>query len=119
MTLFTRCFPFHVTSKIWDNYLLIGQAFAVRTSLGILHLYQDHLINLEDISEISKFLHKLESEQVRTIQDEKNLEERLFESIKTIPAISTHQILQMIKEKGGDVTANDLQNAEKDTCIVT
>jgi len=36
MTLFAKSLPIDITSRIWDNYLLQGEAFMLRAALGVL-----------------------------------------------------------------------------------
>ena len=53
-TLFAKDFPVDVSSRVWDSYLMEGEAFLYRISLGIcLHLKTQLLmLNMEDCSSL-------------------------------------------------------------------
>jgi len=47
MTLFSKSLPVDITTRLWDNYLLNGESFMIRSSLGVLKwLSQTHFVDL-------------------------------------------------------------------------
>lgn len=51
LTLFVKFLPLDAATRFWDSYLLLGEAYCIRTALGILRLFaQDlRLMQMEDI----------------------------------------------------------------------
>jgi|TARA_B100000513_G_scaffold7135_1_gene3378 hypothetical protein len=58
LTLFVRFVPLDICTRIWDSYLLLGEAYFVRAALGILRLYGASLRAME-MEEIVRFLQHL------------------------------------------------------------
>ncbi|XP_067139641.1 TBC1 domain family member 12-like isoform X2 [Centruroides vittatus] len=73
-TLFSRSLPLDVACRVWDVFLRDGEEFLFRTALGILHMYEDILLNL-DFIHLAQFLTKL-PDYINS--------EQLFNSIKMI-----------------------------------
>lgn len=40
LTIFSRSFPLDIACRIWDCFLVEGQAFLFRAALGVLKLYE-------------------------------------------------------------------------------
>ncbi|XP_059488575.1 TBC1 domain family member 14-like [Neocloeon triangulifer] len=57
-TMFSRSMPLDLTCRVWDLYLRDGEEFLFRAALGVLHLYQDTLKEM-DFVRGSQFLNKL------------------------------------------------------------
>ena len=55
LTLYVKCLPLDVVARVWDSYLLLGEAFCIRTALGILKLFGKTLSRM-DSEEIARFL---------------------------------------------------------------
>lgn len=55
MTLYVKCLPLDVVARVWDSYLLLGEAFCIRTALGILKLFGKSLSRM-DSEDIARFL---------------------------------------------------------------
>lgn len=49
-TIFSKALPLDVTCRIWDVFLRDGDEFLFRTALGILHLYQDELLEMDFVT---------------------------------------------------------------------
>lgn len=73
-TLFSRSLPLDVATRVWDLFLRDGDEFIFRTSLGILSMYQDILLNF-DFIHLAQFLTKLPEDLDSEV---------LFNSIMTI-----------------------------------
>ena len=75
MTLFARSLELDMVTRIWDNYLLVGESFMIRSALGVLKVLSAQLIDMpfEDIMVILTHLHDKEID-----------EDELFEAIATI-----------------------------------
>ncbi len=73
LTLFLKPLPLHVSARVFDNYLLHGDIFIWRTSLGILKMLSPRLMKME-FEDIVKTLGAL-----KTID-----EHALFECIKSV-----------------------------------
>mmetsp|Transcript_23365 Transcript_23365/g.53909 ORF Transcript_23365/g.53909 Transcript_23365/m.53909 type:complete len:115 (+) Transcript_23365:1122-1466(+) len=58
LTLYVKCLPLDVVARVWDSYLLLGEAFCIRTALGILKLFGKTLSRM-DSEEIARFLQHL------------------------------------------------------------
>lgn len=41
VTLFSRSFPIELVSRLWDNFLIDGHLFIIRTSIAILHHHRE------------------------------------------------------------------------------
>lgn len=57
-TLFSKSLPLDVMSRVWDVFFRDQEEFLFRTSLGILNLYKDILLEM-DFIHIVQFLTKL------------------------------------------------------------
>ncbi|XP_028030588.1 TBC1 domain family member 14-like [Bombyx mandarina] len=57
-TAFAKAMPLDAACRVWDVFLRDGDEFLFNTALGILHLYQDELKNMDFIS-AAQFLTKL------------------------------------------------------------
>eukprot|EP00603_Paraphysomonas_imperforata_P005947 CAMPEP_0114412704 /NCGR_PEP_ID=MMETSP0103-20121206/468_1 /TAXON_ID=37642 ORGANISM="Paraphysomonas imperforata, Strain PA2" /NCGR_SAMPLE_ID=MMETSP0103 /ASSEMBLY_ACC=CAM_ASM_000201 /LENGTH=381 /DNA_ID=CAMNT_0001580739 /DNA_START=24 /DNA_END=1169 /DNA_ORIENTATION=- len=55
MTIFSKTFPVDIAARLWDVYLLEGEVFIMRASLGILKLHESSLRSM-DAGEIIRFL---------------------------------------------------------------
>ncbi|XP_070540551.1 TBC1 domain family member 14-like isoform X2 [Ptychodera flava] len=77
-TIYSKSLPLDVACRVWDVFFRDGEEFLFRTALGILHMYQEILLNM-DFIHIAQFLTKLPEDIVA---------EELFASIA---AISTQQ----------------------------
>jgi len=88
LTVFSKCAPIPITSRIWDMYFLEGEVFLYKCALGILKLHKNFLLTAP-FEECVMNLRKL-----ATDVPEKNL----FASIKriTVPT-EVHQILQKLQ----------------------
>ncbi|XP_072947842.1 TBC1 domain family member 12-like isoform X2 [Epargyreus clarus] len=73
-TAFAKAMPLDAACRVWDVFLRDGDCFLFRTALGILHLYQDELKDMDFIS-AAQFLTKL-PEDLDT--------EALFRSISSV-----------------------------------
>jgi hypothetical protein len=36
LSMFTKCLPFEVAARVWDNFLLEGEVFAFKTGIAFL-----------------------------------------------------------------------------------
>ncbi|XP_037091373.1 LOW QUALITY PROTEIN: TBC1 domain family member 12-like [Pollicipes pollicipes] len=54
-TLFSKSLPLDVACRIWDVFMRDGEAFLARAALGILHLYEEQLRDMEFIN-LAQFL---------------------------------------------------------------
>ncbi|CAE1277848.1 TBC1D14 [Acanthosepion pharaonis] len=57
-TIFSRSLPLDVACRVWDVFCRDGEEFLFRTALGILHLYQSLLLDM-DFIHLAQFLTKL------------------------------------------------------------
>lgn len=57
-TIFSRSLPLDVACRVWDVFCRDGEEFLFRTALGILHLYENILLNM-DFIHLAQFLTKL------------------------------------------------------------
>ncbi|KAJ2944155.1 hypothetical protein O0L34_g18126 [Tuta absoluta] len=57
-TAFAKAMPLDAACRVWDVFLRDGDTFLFQTALGILHLYQDELKDMDFIS-AAQFLTKL------------------------------------------------------------
>ncbi|XP_014790974.1 mucin-17 [Octopus bimaculoides] len=57
-TIFSRSLPLDVACRVWDVFCRDGEEFLFRTALGILHLYQNLLLEM-DFIHLAQFLTKL------------------------------------------------------------
>ncbi|CAH0729483.1 unnamed protein product, partial [Brenthis ino] len=57
-TAFAKAMPLDAACRVWDMFLRDGDTFLFNTALGILHLYQDELKDMDFIS-AAQFLTKL------------------------------------------------------------
>nr|XP_002742357.2 PREDICTED: TBC1 domain family member 14-like [Saccoglossus kowalevskii] len=57
-TLYGKSLPLDVACRVWDVFFRDGEEFLFRTALGILHEYQEILLNM-DFIHIAQFLTKL------------------------------------------------------------
>ncbi|CAG9771053.1 unnamed protein product [Ceutorhynchus assimilis] len=73
-TIFAKAMPLDVACRIWDIFLRDGYEFIFRTALGILHLYQSALLNMD-------FLH---GAQFLTKLPEDMSADQLFKSIQSV-----------------------------------
>eukprot|EP01130_Rhizamoeba_saxonica_P010048 TRINITY_DN4110_c0_g1_i2.p1 TRINITY_DN4110_c0_g1~~TRINITY_DN4110_c0_g1_i2.p1 ORF type:complete len:314 (-),score=57.91 TRINITY_DN4110_c0_g1_i2:41-982(-) len=76
LTVFSKSIPLDISSRIWDIFLIEGDSFIIRASIGILSVFEEHLIN-----EI-EFVHCLQV--LQNINEDSIIEEDLFEAIKRI-----------------------------------
>mmetsp|Transcript_43359 Transcript_43359/g.102048 ORF Transcript_43359/g.102048 Transcript_43359/m.102048 type:complete len:551 (+) Transcript_43359:82-1734(+) len=76
MTLFAKSLPIDITSRIWDNYLMCGESFMIRTALGVLKWLSAQFVDqpFEDLMVILTHLHTQEDID----------EDELFECIASI-----------------------------------
>jgi hypothetical protein len=74
LTAFVKCVPLDICARIWDSYLLLGEAFFISAALGILHLYSEALSKME-LEKILCFLQHLPQEMD---------ESRLFAAIEEV-----------------------------------
>ena len=97
-TLFSKSLPLDVMSRVWDVFFRDQEEFLFRTSLGILNLYKDTLLEM-DFIHIVQFLTKL-PENINSTQLFKSIErmktniddsyftfEQLIDQIVTEPSI--------------------------------
>ncbi|KAI3658945.1 hypothetical protein MP638_006321 [Amoeboaphelidium occidentale] len=47
LSLYARCLPLDIASRVWDCYFLFGEVFVFRTALGILKLFSPDLLNAD------------------------------------------------------------------------
>ncbi|CAK1550928.1 unnamed protein product [Leptosia nina] len=73
-TAFAKAMPLDAACRVWDVFLRDGDTFLFNTALGILHLYQDELKDMDFIS-AAQFLTKLPEDLDP---------EALFKSISTV-----------------------------------
>ncbi|CAB3260223.1 unnamed protein product [Arctia plantaginis] len=73
-TAFAKAMPLDAACRVWDVFLRDGDTFLFNTALGVLHLYQDELKDMDFIS-AAQFLTKL-PEDLDT--------EALFKSISSV-----------------------------------
>ncbi|VDN82148.1 unnamed protein product [Brugia pahangi] len=69
-TLYAKSLPFDVCCRVWDVLLRDGEQFIFNTALGIMHLYESELENMNDFDAIIHFLtHLPESMNVNQLFD--------------------------------------------------
>lgn len=73
-TVFAKAMPLDVACRVWDVFLRDGEEFLFKTALGVLHLHQETLLQLD-------FLH---GAQFLTRLPEDMSADRLFRSIESI-----------------------------------
>jgi len=73
-TLFSRALPFDIVGRLWDRYLLDGEAFLFRTALAILKIFYPRLRG-NSFEEICMLLRQLPQDMDETV---------LFHAIGTI-----------------------------------
>ncbi|KAL0822808.1 hypothetical protein ABMA28_004813 [Loxostege sticticalis] len=73
-TAFAKAMPLDAACRVWDVFLRDGDSFLFNTALGVLHLYQDELKDMDFIS-AAQFLTKLPEDMDP---------EALFKSISTV-----------------------------------
>ncbi|XP_065176008.1 TBC1 domain family member 12-like [Sycon ciliatum] len=90
-TSFSKSLPLDVASRVWDVYFRDGDEFLYKTGLGILHLYQPRMLEME-FSDLAQFFTHL--------PDDINVDE-LFQSIAAInlPSKRYQQVLVQQKDK--------------------
>mmetsp|Transcript_14071 Transcript_14071/g.52798 ORF Transcript_14071/g.52798 Transcript_14071/m.52798 type:complete len:190 (+) Transcript_14071:553-1122(+) len=76
LTLFSRALSIDVAARIWDNFHLHGEIFAIRAGVGVLRLFGPTLAKLE-IEEILRLLHRLPCEKT-------NFSALLFDAIQDV-----------------------------------
>ena len=59
MTLFSKAAPLDLTCRLWDMLIRDGEEFLFRASLGVLAMFQDHLLEEHDFILLAQFLTKL------------------------------------------------------------
>lgn len=72
-TLFSKSLPLDVMSRVWDVFFRDNEEFLFRTSLGILNLYKETLLEM-DFIHIVQFLTKL-PENINSTQLFKSIEQ--------------------------------------------
>ncbi|MCP9258989.1 TBC1 domain family member 12 [Dirofilaria immitis] len=55
-TLYAKSLPFDVCCRVWDVFLRDGEQFIFNTALGIMHLYESELENMNDFDAVVHFL---------------------------------------------------------------
>ncbi|GLG94232.1 Ecotropic viral integration site 5 ortholog [Gryllus bimaculatus] len=73
-TVFAKAMPLDVACRVWDVFLRDGEEFLFKTALGVLHLHQDVLLQL-DFLHGAQFLTKLPDDLAA---------DQLFKSIESI-----------------------------------
>ncbi|CAG9534958.1 unnamed protein product [Cercopithifilaria johnstoni] len=69
-TLYAKSLPFDVCCRVWDVFLRDGEQFVFNTALGIMHLYEYELENMNDFDAVVHFLtHLPESINVNQLFD--------------------------------------------------
>uniref|UniRef100_A0A0R3RKN5 Rab-GAP TBC domain-containing protein n=1 Tax=Elaeophora elaphi TaxID=1147741 RepID=A0A0R3RKN5_9BILA len=69
-TLYAKSLPFDVCCRVWDVFLRDGEQFVFSTALGIMHLYECELENMDDFDAVVHFLtHLPESMNVNQLFD--------------------------------------------------
>uniref|UniRef100_A0A915PDU6 Rab-GAP TBC domain-containing protein n=1 Tax=Setaria digitata TaxID=48799 RepID=A0A915PDU6_9BILA len=69
-TLYAKSLPFDVCCRVWDVFLRDGEQFLFSTALGIMHLYEAELENMNDFDAVVHFLtHLPESMSVNQLFD--------------------------------------------------
>ncbi|EJD74292.1 CBR-TAG-236 protein [Loa loa] len=69
-TLYAKSLPFDVCCRVWDVFLRDGEQFIFNTALGIMHLYECELENMNDFDAVVHFLtHLPESMNVNQLFD--------------------------------------------------
>ena len=58
LTLFVKFVPLNICARIWDSYLLHGEAYFMRVALGLLRCYAETLASME-MEGILRFLQRL------------------------------------------------------------
>ncbi|XP_015608140.1 TBC1 domain family member 12 [Cephus cinctus] len=91
-TIYAKAMPLDVACRVWDVFLRDGEEFLFRTALGVLHLYQEELLEM-DFVRGAQFLTRLPE----------NLQsEALFNSISqmstTVGAATFQQMLARLDE---------------------
>ncbi|KAJ8936046.1 hypothetical protein NQ318_018395 [Aromia moschata] len=88
-TIFAKAMPLDVACRVWDIFLRDGYEFIFRTALGILHLNQDILMNMD-------FLH---GAQFLTHLPDDMSSDQLFKSIQLVTTAIGKQSFSQIVEK--------------------
>ncbi|XP_063915210.1 TBC1 domain family member 12-like [Zophobas morio] len=88
-TIFAKAMPLDVACRVWDIFLRDGCEFIFRTALGILHLNQDTLINMD-------FLH---GAQFLTRLPDDLSSDQLFKSIQSVTTNIGKQTFCQIVDK--------------------
>ncbi|XP_014217329.1 TBC1 domain family member 12-like [Copidosoma floridanum] len=88
-TIYAKAMPLDVACRVWDMFLRDGDEFLFRTALGVLHLYQDELLDM-DFVRGAQFLTRLpENIQADT----------LFNSISQVSTtVGTTSFQQMLEQ---------------------
>ncbi|XP_018322531.1 TBC1 domain family member 14 [Agrilus planipennis] len=97
-TVFAKAMPLDVACRVWDVYLRDGDEFIFRTALGILHLHQTVLMEM-DFLHGAKFLTHLPDDLSS---------ELLFKSIQTMNTCIGKQTFNQIVERHKQTAAVDL-----------
>lgn len=88
-TIFAKAMPLDIACRIWDLFLRDGDEFIFRTALGILHLNQELLMEMD-------FLHG--AQFLTRLPDDLPVDQ-LFKSIQTISTSIGKQTFNLVVEK--------------------
>lgn len=88
-TVFAKAMPLDVACRVWDVFLRDGDEFIFRTALGVLHLHQDLLLQMD-------FLHG--SQYLTRLPDDLSAD-NLFKSIQSVTVCIGKQTFGQIADK--------------------
>ena len=54
-TMFTICFPLHISVRLWDTIVVNGLNFSLNIALGYLHKHETDLLKCMDISDVLNY----------------------------------------------------------------
>ncbi|XP_071441998.1 TBC1 domain family member 14-like [Hetaerina americana] len=96
-TVFSKAMPLDIACRVWDVFLRDGEEFLFRTALGVLHLNQDLLLNLDFIRG-AQFLTRLPDDLSS---------DRLFRSIEAVR-------MNIGKMKFSDVLSQHMEQCKRE-----